>query len=69
MIDPALNADLTSKSFTIAKQMASGQMRFGALESALTVVNVRDVPLTVTRCQRSCARAIWHASFSASALE
>ncbi|MEU6577515.1 NAD-dependent epimerase/dehydratase family protein [Streptomyces sp. NPDC046805] len=43
VIGPALNADPTSESFTIAKQMASGQMRMGAPRIALTVVDVREV--------------------------
>jgi hypothetical protein len=35
VIGPALNRNPTSESFTIAEQMASGRMRFGAELQAL----------------------------------
>ncbi|MET7507055.1 NAD-dependent epimerase/dehydratase family protein [Streptomyces albidoflavus] len=43
VIGPALNADPTSESFTIARQMISGEARFGAPRIALAVVDVREV--------------------------
>ncbi|MFE1437464.1 NAD-dependent epimerase/dehydratase family protein [Streptomyces sp. NPDC058739] len=43
VIGPALNADPTSESFTIARQMADGRARFGAPRVAVAVVDVRDV--------------------------
>ncbi|MFJ4840594.1 NAD-dependent epimerase/dehydratase family protein [Streptomyces sp. NPDC088746] len=43
VIGPALNADPTSESFTIARELAGGQARFGAPRIALAVVDVREV--------------------------
>lgn len=43
VIGPALNADPTSESFSIARQMVSGQARFGAPRIAVAVVDVREV--------------------------
>ncbi|RGD56395.1 NAD-dependent epimerase/dehydratase family protein [Kitasatospora xanthocidica] len=43
VIGPSLNPDPTSESFAIARQMASGEARFGAPRIALAVVDVREV--------------------------
>ena len=43
VIGPSLNRAPTSESFAIARQMAGGQLRFGAPRVALAVVDVRDV--------------------------
>ncbi|MFC7965610.1 NAD-dependent epimerase/dehydratase family protein [Streptomyces cinereoruber] len=43
VIGPALNADPTSESFTILRQMIGGEARFGAPRVAVAVVDVREV--------------------------
>lgn len=43
VIGPSLNADPTSESFSILKQMGRGDMRLGAPRLAISVVDVRDV--------------------------
>ncbi|MFF9854230.1 NAD-dependent epimerase/dehydratase family protein [Streptomyces litmocidini] len=43
VIGPALNPDPTSESFNIARQMISGEARFGAPRIAVAVVDVREV--------------------------
>ncbi|MGW9453274.1 NAD-dependent epimerase/dehydratase family protein [Streptomyces sp. NPDC055632] len=43
VIGPALNADPTSESFTIVRQMTGGEARFGAPRIAVAVVDVREV--------------------------
>ncbi|NBE50424.1 NAD-dependent epimerase/dehydratase family protein [Streptomyces boluensis] len=43
VIGPALNSSPTSESYTVARQLASGQLRFGAPRVALAVVDVREV--------------------------
>lgn len=43
VIGPALNANPTSESFAIMRQLGSGDLRFGAPRLALALVDVRDV--------------------------
>lgn len=43
VIGPALNANPTSESFAIMKQLGRGDLRFGAPRLALALVDVRDV--------------------------
>ncbi|MGW1202618.1 NAD-dependent epimerase/dehydratase family protein [Streptomyces cyaneofuscatus] len=43
VIGPALNAEPTSESFNIARQLISGEARFGAPRIAVAVVDVREV--------------------------